>query len=138
TLELQGGIAVTNKALNVQGEGFAATTDYAAAIGALRNVGGNNSWAGAVALQGNATDLTAVLGGLPVITNTDTFIEVAAGTRLTLTGVVSGGELVKRGTGTLELAGGIANSFGVTRVLAGTLVANKEPGVTALPGNVFI
>jgi fibronectin-binding autotransporter adhesin len=58
--------------------------------------------------------------------------DVAAGTELGLTGVVSGsGDLIKQGSGTLRLDNG-ANAYGNTFVVAGTLIGNAA----SISGNI--
>lgn len=135
TLELEqttfGSINVDTKSLTLEGYGF--TDPILGKLGAIRNVNGNNSWAGNVAQAGPNTNLLDVLDGLPVITSGTTFYRVDAG-KLTLSGAISNNvEMIKVGSGTLELSGIFANTFDAsTRILEGTLLLNKEPGVNAV------
>ncbi len=93
-LQLENNVAVGAEALTLSGTGIGGA-------GALRSLGGTNSWAGTVALSG-----TVAVG-----VDADT---------LTLGGIVSGGALTKVGAGTLELSA--ANTYtGQTNIAAGTL-----------------
>jgi len=107
TLQIQGGIAVGTEALTLNGAGFSST-------GAVRNISGNNSWAGNVTL------------------GTDSTIQSDAGD-LTLSGVVSGSRaLTKTGAGSLTLSN--ANTYTLaTNVNAGTLAISNASslGTTA-------
>ena len=144
TLEIEQGafgpVNIGLEPINLSGVGVSTTGQYADAVGALRNIAGNNSYAGTLSLQGNPTDLTGatLLNGFPVITNSVAIVDVATGTRLTQTANINGVELLKRGGGTLEFAGVFANTYGVTRVLEGTLDLNKDPGITSLANAVFV
>ncbi|MFN4257798.1 MAG: autotransporter-associated beta strand repeat-containing protein, partial [Gemmataceae bacterium] len=145
SLELEestnGPINVGVRTLNLQGTGFNDT-------GVLRNVAGNNSWAGNVGQAGNAFDVSALVGGfagttgaiLSPINRTAVFYDVAAGTTLTLSGVVSGNiDLIKRGEGTLEFAGTSANTVNaVVRILEGELLFNKVPGLNSVAGGTIV
>ena len=108
TLGLQGGITVpAAESLNLSGTGVSA-------LGALRNVSGDNTFAGNITLLANSS------------------IGSAAGTG-TLTGVTSGAFAVtKVGTGDIVLGGTSANTYtGGTTVSAGTLTLNKTAGLDA-------
>src|SRR5205823_1027776 len=101
--------------LTLNGSGVANT-------GALRNLTGNNTWAGSVTLQ------------------TDSSVGVDSG-RLSMTGAVGDGGsafgLIKIGPATLEYAGSAANTYGgTTQVNEGTLVLNK--GATAIAGGLTV
>ncbi|MCY3018583.1 MAG: autotransporter-associated beta strand repeat-containing protein [Planctomycetota bacterium] len=110
TLQLQGGIAVANEVLTLNGTG-------AAGNGALDNAGGNNSWAAQVTLNAGCS------------------VGSAAGT-LTVSGQVTGAtDLIKAGAGTLVLSNGTNNYTGATIVNGGTLsdgAANAIPAGSAL------
>ncbi len=135
TLELEqttfGAVNVTVEGLTLEGSGFNDT-------GAIRNVSGNNSWAGNVAQAGPNTNLNSLLGGFPVFNPGQVRYQVETGSSLNLSGGISGGvEVIKTGGGTLEFSGVIPNTFtnATTRVLEGTLFLNKEPGINALPND---
>src|SRR5262249_54440614 len=82
---------------------------------------------------------TGLLGGFPVLNSSTTFFEVATGSKLTITGPINNNiEVIKRGGGTLEFAGVTSNGYNAnTRILAGTLLLNKEPGVPAMTGGTI-
>src|SRR5688572_3522663 len=77
--------------------------------GALQNVSGTSTWTGAITLSGAAA----------------TSVDVNGDGRLDLNGPISGGGLIKSGTGTLALGG--ANTYtGTTTVSAGILLGNGD------------
>ena len=106
--------------------GFGAGTDPNA-LGALRSVGGANTWTGAIQLTGG-----------------NNIIGVDAGGSLNVSGQVSAGtgggiNLLKVGGGTLRLSGSTANVyFGTTTVLRGTLELAKDAGKDAIGGDLVI
>lgn len=119
---------------------------YDSGLGAIRNVSGNNSWAGNISRRadgGAVVDLTGILGGFPVINSPAVFFNVEQDT-LTLTGSIADGnsnpEVIKQGNGTLELAGVVGASINNNvRIFDGTLFLNKEPGVSSLTGgSIFV
>jgi fibronectin-binding autotransporter adhesin len=119
---------------------------YDSGLGAIRNVSGNNSWAGNISRRadgGAVVNLTGILGGFPVINSPAVFFNVVQDT-LTLTGSIADGnsnpEVIKQGNGTLELAGVVGASINNNvRIFDGTLFLNKEPGVSSLTaGSIFI
>jgi autotransporter-associated beta strand protein len=121
TLELQGGIAVGAEALSLNGTGM---TTYGA-IGALRNVSGNNSWGGPITLAAasriNSDSDTLTLQG--AISGATIGLTIGGAGNTTITNVIgtTSGTLIKDGAGTLTLSG--ANTFtGATTVNGGTLV----------------
>ncbi|MCB1090353.1 MAG: autotransporter-associated beta strand repeat-containing protein, partial [Verrucomicrobiae bacterium] len=131
TLELEatsfGDIQIDLEVLTLEGTGF---ND----MGAIRNVSGNNSWAGNISQAGQNTNLLALLDGFPVANASQTWYAVESGSSLNLSGaIINNVELVKIGAGQLELSGVLANTNdATTRVLEGTLFLNKEPGVNAV------
>ena len=100
TLALQGNIAISNRSLNLDGNGVGNQ-------GALRSVSGDNSWAGNITLAG--TSLSAGIG-------------VDVGT-LAVSGKIDGGSttLRKEGAGTLLITGS-NNSQSATVINGGTLI----------------
>ncbi|MCB1749227.1 MAG: filamentous hemagglutinin N-terminal domain-containing protein, partial [Gammaproteobacteria bacterium] len=118
-LELQGGIAVGAEALSLTGAGIGGN-------GALRNVSGDNSFAGAVTLTGATTiqsdaNTLTLSGGITGATQNLT-VEGAGNT--TVTGVIgtTSGTLTKNDGGTLRLtndntyAGATTINGGVVRI----------------------
>lgn len=117
TLGLQGGITVTNETLNL-----AATANPASY--ALANLDGNNTWTGGISLTGGTA-------------NDDVALQIAAGSQLTVEGVVSQAtntkDLLKSGDGTLVFANN--NTYtGTTTIGAGTLQLGTG-GTTGALGN---
>lgn len=118
-LEIQGGIAVGNEALTLNGTGISSG-------GAFRNIAGNNSYAGPIILA-SASTINSDAGTLTLnggITNGGFTATFGGASNITESGVISGtGALTKTGTGTMILGG--ANTYsGTTNVNAGTLQVN--------------
>ena len=135
TLELTNGISVaSSESLTLSGTGNGV-------VGALRNVSGSNTWAGAVDLDAAAT-IASDAGTLTIsgTVDNDAFLLTLDGAgNTTISGVISDtGGLTKDGTGTLTLSGGAANTFGgLTTVNTGTVLLNKSSG-DAIAGNLTI
>ncbi len=119
TLELQGGISVGNEPLSMTGAGY---MNY----GALRNVSGNNSWAGPITLTAaariNSDSDTLTLNSGTAISGAFGLTVGGAGNTTISSAIGAGaGTLTKDGAGTLTLSG--ANTFTVaTTVNGGTLL----------------
>ena len=117
SLELQGNVNVPSESLNVIGTGFGGA-------GALRNLSGNNTFGGAIALTGDTTfqsDMGMMtLGG--ALSAGSRALTVTGNGNVTMGGVMSGfsATLTKTGSGTLTLTAN--NTYqGVTTVTNGTL-----------------
>jgi len=113
-IELRGGIA-PSVALSLNGPGFLNA-------GALRNLSGNNTWAGTVTLG-----------------TSDASIAADAGTQLTISGAIRDGTanfpLTKTGAGTLILTS--ANTYdGGTQISGGTLQISADTALGAAAGTV--
>ncbi|MDD5326845.1 MAG: autotransporter domain-containing protein [Phycisphaerae bacterium] len=121
TLGLSGGVNYsTAEALNISGTGVSG-------VGALHNVGGDNTFAGNIILGvastiGSSGDTLTASG---TINNGGFLLTTAGAGNVTLSGVISGGGgLTKTGAGTTTLSG-VGNSYtGTTTINAGTLIAS--------------
>ncbi len=120
-LQVQGNIAVGAEALTLNGGGIAGD-------GALRNVSGNNSWAGAVTL-GSASTIASDSGALALsgtLNNAGFAATFSGAGNITASGTISGtGGLVKSGTGTLTVTGANTMTGGVA-INSGTIVAGNN------------
>ena len=117
-LQLQGGIAVGAESLTLNGTGVGGN-------GALRNMSGNNSWAGNITL-GMTSLIESLVGQLTLSGtlgnggNAADFYFGGAGDIVVSGAITGNGDVAKEGTGTLTLAG--ANTYtGATIVNGGTL-----------------
>ena len=127
SLWLKNNVTITESlAIREGGIGFGAATDPSG-LGALRSIEGNNVWAGNIDLAGG-----------------NNLVGVDLGATLNLSGVISNAisaanRLIKVGEGTLQISGTQENVFrGETRVLQGTLLLNKTPGLNAIGGSLVI
>ena len=113
-LQVQGGIAIGAESLTLNGSGVSGG-------GALRNMSGDNSWAGNITLASNSR-IESHAGQLTLsgtITNSGNGADLSVGGagNTVVSGVVAGnGDLIKDGSGTLTLQG--ANTY------TGTTIAN--------------
>ena len=121
SLELQGGITITGEALSITGAGSASS-------GALRNLSGDNTYAGTITLTGAAT-IQSDSGTLT--------LDVATGNAITATAQ----NVTFTGAGNISVADAIATTSGsVTKTGTGTLIlsgANTYTGGTAINGGVL-
>jgi autotransporter-associated beta strand protein len=133
-LQLQNGVSVTGETLSLNGTGVAGS-------GALRNLGGSNTWSGLITLAGSAT-FAADSGTLDLEANISNSTSIATFTNtgtIILNGVLGGGSgaFVKSGTGLLSL--GNANTFtGTTTISGGTVQFSSTgnlPAASALTVN---
>jgi autotransporter-associated beta strand protein len=118
-LELSGGISIGAETLSLTGNGISST-------GALRNISGNNAYAGAISLAG-ATTIGSDAGNLTLssgssITGTNTNLTIVGAGNITINDAIATGTgtLTKNGTGTLTLGG--SNSYtGATTLNTGNI-----------------
>ena len=127
-LQLQGGVAVAPELLMLNGSGVNGG-------GALRNMSGNNSWAGNITLATTSL-IQALLGQLTLSGtlgnggNGADFHFDGAGNTLVLGPITNNADVVKNGSGTLTLQG--ANTYtGGTFVNGGTLLLTGSLNGTA-------
>ncbi|HWM24162.1 MAG TPA: autotransporter-associated beta strand repeat-containing protein [Chthoniobacterales bacterium] len=120
-LQLQGGIAVGNETLTLNGTGIGNT-------GALRNISGNNSWAGTITINSttrinsDSGTLTLDVASGNAITGSNDNLQFGGAGNLTINDVIAtgSGTVTKDGLGTLIL--NAANTYtGLTTVSAGVL-----------------
>jgi autotransporter-associated beta strand protein len=95
---------------------------------------------GLLDLGGFAQTVGSLAGNGDVSLGSGTFTTGADDTSTTFSGAIGGtGGLTKIGAGALTLAGGAANTYsGPTTVVAGALLLDKSPGVTAAAGPLFV
>ena len=133
-LQLVGGISIGAEALSLTGDGISSG-------GALRNLSGTNSYAGAITLAGatrinsDAGTLTLGAGG---ISGTQNLTFGGAGDT-TVSGVIgtSTGTLTKDGAGTLTLSG--PNTYdGSTTISVGALTASNATAFGSTTGNTTV
>jgi fibronectin-binding autotransporter adhesin len=128
-LQIQGGITTAAEALTLSGTGVSST-------GVLRNISGDNNYAGLVSLGAasriNSDAGTLTLGNTGTITGATFGLSVGGAGNTDIHGIIgtTSGTLTKDGNGTLTLSG--ANTYtGLTTVSAG--VVNIQ-NATALGG----
>jgi len=124
-LELSGGISIGAEALSLSGTGISSG-------GALRNISGDNSYAGAITLaaatlinsdSGNLT-LSGAISGTQNLT-----IGGAGNTAVSGNITTSTGTLTKVGAGTLTLSGAGSSYTGTTTLSAGTIQIGHANGL---------
>lgn len=128
-LQLQGGIAVGNETLTLNGTGISST-------GALRNISGNNSWAGTITINSttrinsDSGTLTLDVASGNAITGSNDNLQIGGAGNVTINDVIAtgNGTLTKDGLGTLIL--NAANTYtGLTTVSAGVLNIRNATGL---------
>ena len=123
TLQLSGGITVSNEKLTLNNTGFGNN-------GALRNLADNNTWAGQVIVNDARVQSDAGLLTLSGTSTINTALEVTGSGNTTISGSVGGasGTLTKNGSGTLTLSG--INTFGGnTTINGGVLSLQSNTGL---------
>ena len=132
-VEIQGGIAVGAEALSLNNDGVSSA-------GALRNVSGNNSWAGAITLATNGVRINSDAGTLTLsggINNSTVNLTIGGAGNITSSGVIGtgSGNLTKDGAGTLTVSA--TNTYtGTTTVSAGSIVLGAAQ--TSLSNDVVL
>lgn len=136
--------------LNTTGAGFTTTERLTLAGqgyvggGALRNVDGNNTVSGTIALTADSriqSDLdTLTLSN--TVSGTGYDLSAGGAGNVSFTGAITtgaGAEFTKDGAGTVTLGGTAANTFtGLTTVSGGTLVLGKTASINAIGGSLQI
>jgi autotransporter-associated beta strand protein len=137
-LELSGGISdFAAEPLTINGTGISNG-------GALRNLSGSNSFAGAITIGSSGarinTDATTsleLMGGITTTVTQDVTFGGAGETVVSTTAISGGGGLNKDGDGTLTLSA--ANTYtGATTVTAGALLVNNTTGSGTGTGAVTV
>lgn len=147
SLQLQGGIAIGAKPLSIQGVGLDSS-------GALRNISGDNSYAGLITISSTATARinsdagSLTLSGGVTGDGSSTLLIIGGAGDTFVSGAVTTGTagLTKQGTGVLTLAG--ANTYsGATNIADGSLrlgnggtggSMNTASSINMQPGTTFI
>ncbi len=136
-LQLQGGIAVGTEALSLSGTGVSSD-------GALRNISGDNSWAGAISLAGasriNSDSGTLTVSGSITATNQDLTVGGVGHTTLNGSIGTGSGTLTKDGSGTLTLSGNSTYggtttvSTGIVNIRHDSALGSTSVGTTVASG----
>ncbi len=137
-LQLQGGIMVGNEALTLDGIGLSNT-------GALRNISGNNSWAGTITINSttrinsDSGTLTLDVASGNAITGSNDNLQFGGAGNVTINDVIAtgSGTLTMDGTGTLTLSA--ANTYtGATAVSAGVLNIRNATALGTIAGGTTV
>lgn len=136
-VEVQGSITVGTETLTLYGTGVGGN-------GALRNISGTNSWAGAVTLATDAR-IQSDAGTLTISGNFSSSgnhtVTIGGSGDVTLSGRIQTGSggVTKEGSGTLTISGTGGNTYtGDTTLNAGTVIMSKSAGVDAIGGGTVI
>jgi fibronectin-binding autotransporter adhesin len=137
-LQLQGGIAVGNEALTLDGAGIGAS-------GALRNISEDNSWAGTITIN-STTRINSDSGTLTLdvtsgnaITGSNDALQFGGAGDVTVNDAIATGTgtLTKDGAGALTLSG--ANTYtGATTVSAGVLNIQNNTALGTTAGGATV
>lgn len=139
-LQLSNNISVGSKAISLNGSGFNN------ADGAVRNISGNNSWAGNITLAGNArinTDAGSLSLSGTVAAGANTLYVGGGNATTSLSNALSGnkttgdGALYKDGTGTLALLGNNTGLSGHTLIRQGAIIISNNNALGS-GGTTFI
>jgi len=137
-LQLQGSIAVGNETLTLNGTGLSNT-------GALRNISGNNSWAGAITINSttrinsDSGTFTLDVASGNAITGSNDNLQFGGAGNVTINDIIAigSGTLTRDGTGTLTL--NAANTYtGATTVSAGVLNIRNATGLGTTAGGTTV
>ncbi|QDU29791.1 Hemolysin, chromosomal [Anatilimnocola aggregata] len=129
--------------INVSIESLALRGTGPDGLGVLRNIAGDNSWAGAITMSGSVLDQSVTTGGVSQTANvirTTNIVDIADGS-LDVSGVFgsNNNDFIKLGTGALELSGIAAGLLNQISIIAeGKLLLNKVPGISPLTGTIFV
>ncbi|MCB1086036.1 MAG: autotransporter-associated beta strand repeat-containing protein, partial [Verrucomicrobiae bacterium] len=132
-LELADDVNISTEAVFLTGNGIingaiSPLVTSQTGTGALRSVRGNNTWGGAIFLQGANGASDAVGVDQDTLTVSGQFVQQVASINL-----------VKNGAGTLEMSGSADNLYGgSTFVNEGTLLLNKSGGFRAIRGTLHV
>ena len=136
-LELLGGITVNGEILDLNGRGVSDD-------GVLRNISGNNTLNGAIALNGtnriNSDAGTLTVSAFTNGLNSSKQLIVGGAGNTVIAGVLDGtgtGRLVKDGTGTLTISGANTVNGGIT-VGAGSLIVSSTGSIIEADSSVII
>jgi fibronectin-binding autotransporter adhesin len=135
TLQLQGGITVSNEKLTLNNTGFNNN-------GALQNVSGNNTWTGSVVLASNSrvqsdSGLLTISGAVTSTNNSTLTVGGVSTTKISGTIGTGTGGVIKNDTGTLILSG--SNTYsGATTVNGGILSVQSNNALGAVSGTTTV
>lgn len=137
TLALSGDITVTGEALSLTGDGTATN------VGALRNVSGDNTWAGNLVIAAANTRINADGGSLLISGNISTVgsgnFNIGGNADIEVSGAISGTQSLFKssvGGGTLTLSNAGNTYTGITTIAAGTVKISSEGNLGTTPGAV--